>query len=147
MNTRRIHAAKALGALVCSALPTIAQAADPLPSWNDGTARQSILGFVTKVTQEGPRDFVPQAERIAVFDKDGTLCAEQPFYVQGFFVMDRINALAPGHPEWSTQEPFASVLRGDAKAALAGGERSIVELLMASHAGNTTDEFAKIVGD
>lgn len=147
MKTRRLHAAKALGALVCSALPTIAQAADPLPSWSDGAAKQSILGFVTKVAQEGSSEFVPPAERIAVFDNDGTLWAEQPFYFQGFFVLDRINALAPGHPEWSTREPFASVLRGDSKAALAGGERSIVSLVMASHAGNTTDEFAKIVGD
>lgn len=118
---------------------------DPLPSWNDGPAKRSIVAFVRKVTTEGEPDFVPVPERIATFDNDGTLWAEQPMYFQAFFVLDRIKALAPQHPEWKDVEPFASVLKGDGKAALAVGEKALVELVMATHAGMTTDEFTKIV--
>ena len=122
-------------------------AADSLPSWNDGKAKQSIIEFVAKVTKEGSSDFVPPEERIATFDNDGTLWAEQPMYVQLLFALDRVKALAPQHPEWKNKEPFASLLKGDMKAALAGGEHVILEIVMATHAGMTTDEFEKIVKD
>lgn len=121
--------------------------ADPLPSWNDTAPRQAITAFVEKVTRQGSADFVPPAERIAVFDNDGTLWSEQPMYFQAFFVFDRIKALAPQHPEWKDKEPFASVLKGDTKAALAGGEHALLEMVMATHAGMTTEEFEKSVTD
>lgn len=124
-----------------------AAAADPLPSWHVGPARQAIVGFVERVTKPGGPDFVPPAERIAVFDNDGTLWSEQPMYVQLAFALDRVKALAPEHPEWKEKEPFASVLRGDLAGVAASGEHGLVELVMASHAGNTTDEFAAIVTD
>jgi len=122
-------------------------AADPLPSWNDTAAKKAIIGFVAKVTAPGSPEFVPAAERIAVFDNDGTLWSEQPVPFQAAFAFDRVKALAPQHPEWKEQEPFASLLKGDLKAALAGGERSVLQVLMATHAGMTTDEFMKIVRD
>jgi phosphoserine phosphatase len=128
-------------------LATSAFAADPLPSWNDGAAKTSITAFVGKVTKQGSPDFIPPPERIAIFDNDGTLWAEQPMYFQAIFIFDRINQLAPQHPEWKTQEPFASVLNGDMKAALAGGERALIEMAMATHAGMTTAEFDEIVRD
>jgi haloacid dehalogenase-like hydrolase len=123
----------------------MAQAADPLPSWSDGKTKQSILDFVAKVTTSGAPDFVPAAERIAVFDNDGTLWTEQPMYFQLLFAVERVKALAPQHPEWQDQEPFASLLKGDLAGALAGGEHAILEIVMASHAGNTTEEFEQIV--
>jgi len=116
-------------------------------SWNDGKARKSIVAFVERVTKEGSPDFVPPAERIAVFDNDGTLWSEQPMYFQLFFALDRVRALAPKHPEWKKQEPFASVLKGDTRAVLEGGEKALIELVMATHAGMTTEEFEKIVLD
>jgi phosphoglycolate phosphatase-like HAD superfamily hydrolase len=136
-------------ALVCALAltTTIARAADSLPSWNDGAAKKSIVEFVQKVTKEGGADFVPPAERIAVFDNDGTLWAEQPMYFQFLFALDRVKALAPQHPEWKTQEPFASLLKGDVKGALTGGERAMLQIVMATHAGNTTEEFEQIVKD
>lgn len=124
-----------------------AQTADSLPSWKDGKAKQSIIDFVTKVTKEGSPDFVPPDERIATFDNDGTLWTEQPMYVQMFFALDRVKLLAPQHPEWKDQEPFASLLEGDVKGALAGGEHAILEIVMATHAGMTTKEFEIIVRD
>jgi phosphoglycolate phosphatase-like HAD superfamily hydrolase len=125
----------------------IAHAADSLSSWNDGAAKKSVVEFVAKVTKEGGPDFVPPAERIAVFDNDGTLWCEQPMYFQLLFALDRVKALAPQHPEWKTKEPFASLLKGDVKGALAGGEPAIFQIVMATHAGMTTDEFQKIVKD
>jgi phosphoglycolate phosphatase-like HAD superfamily hydrolase len=119
--------------------------ADPLPSWNDAAPKQAIIAFVTKVTKEGSPDFVPAPKRIAVFDNDGTLWAEQPMYFQLFFALDRIKALAPQHPEWKEKEPFASLLKGDVKAALAGGEHALAQIVMATHAGLSTEEFEKIV--
>ena len=113
----------------------------------DGKAKQSIVDFVAKVTKEGSPNFVPVAERIATFDNDGTLWAEQPMYFQLAFALDRVKVLAPQHPEWNDKEPFASLLKGDLKAALAGGERSLLEIVMATHAGMTTEEFEKIVAD
>jgi phosphoserine phosphatase len=120
---------------------------DPLPSWNDTAPKQSIIEFVGKITREGTPDFVPVRERIAVFDNDGCLWAEQPAYFQLFFAVDRIKHLAPSHPEWQTEEPFASILKGDLKAALAGGEKALFDLVMATHAGMTTEEFEKSVTD
>jgi phosphoglycolate phosphatase-like HAD superfamily hydrolase len=133
--------------LLILALCSLIAAADPLPSWNHTAPRQAIVAFVEKVTKEGSSDFVPIPERIAVFDNDGTLWAEQPMYFQAFFVFERIKALAPQHPEWKDKEPFASVLRGDMKTALAGGERVLLEMVMATHAGMTTEEFEKSVID
>ena len=123
------------------------QAVDPLPSWNEGAAKRSILAFVDKTTTEGESEFVPVPERIAVFDNDGTLWSEQPMYFQAFFVVDRINRLSLKHPEWNTTEPFASVLKGDLKGVLAGGEHGLLELVMAAHAGMTTAEFEQAVTD
>ncbi|TNF34076.1 MAG: haloacid dehalogenase-like hydrolase, partial [Gammaproteobacteria bacterium] len=127
---------------LCSAL---AFAADPLPSWNESPSKQAIMAFVTNVTDEQSADYVAPAERIAVFDNDGTLWAEQPLYFQLFFALDRVKALAPQHPEWQTQEPFASLLKGDTKAALAGGEHTLLEIVMATHGGMTTEAFEAIV--
>jgi hypothetical protein len=121
--------------------------ADPLPSWKAGRARQSIVDFVARVTTPGGRDFVPPEQRIAVFDNDGTLWCEQPLPVQLYFALDRVQALAPQHPEWQDTEPFASLLRGDVKATLAGGDHAVLELFMATHAGMTTVEFERIVKD
>jgi phosphoserine phosphatase len=120
---------------------------DPLPSWNDTAPKQAILEFVGKVTKEGAPDFVSPAERIAVFDNDGTLWAEQPVYFQAEFVADRVKALAPQHPEWATKEPFASLLKGDLKSVAASGEAGIAALMAATHSGMTTDEFAATVSD
>jgi hypothetical protein len=130
-----------------TAAVSTAYAADPLPSWNDGAAKKNIVEFVAKVTTEGSPDFVPVPERIATFDNDGTLWAEQPMYFQLIFALDRVKALAPQHPEWKTKEPFASLLKGDVKKALAGGEKAIAEIVMVTHAGMTTGEFEKIVTD
>lgn len=121
--------------------------ADILPSWNDGEAKTEIVDFVTRVTSEGSADFVSPAERIAVFDNDGTLWTEQPNYFQGMFAIDRVKAMAPEHPEWKDKEPFASLLKGDMAGVAAAGEKGIVELVMATHAGMTTDAFTKTVTD
>ena len=136
-------------ALMCALafITTIARATDALPSWNDGAAKKSVVNFVAKVTKEGGTDFVPPAERIAVFDNDGTLWSEQPMYFQFLFALDRVKALAPQHPEWKDQEPFASLLKGDVKGALAGGEGAMIEIVMTTHAGMTTAEFEQIVKD
>jgi len=129
-------------------LSTFAQAqTDPLPSWNDGASKKAILTFVKRVTTKGSPDFVPPPERIATFDNDGTLWAEQPMYFQFFFALDRVKALAPQHPEWKDKEPFASLLKGDVKGALAGGDRAMLELVLATHTGMSTEEFEKIVKD
>jgi phosphoserine phosphatase len=124
-----------------------ARAQDPLPSWNDSPARAAIIAFVNRVTEPGGADFVPAADRIATFDNDGTLWSEQPLYFQFLFAVDRIKATAPQHPEWQTEEPFRSVLAGDLKDALSGGNEAIVKLVMATHAGMTSDEFDKVVAD
>jgi phosphoserine phosphatase len=156
MKNNRSQNLFAIALLAAVALTTtIARAADPstslgagpLRSWNDGPAKQSIITFVERVTKPGSPDFVSVPERIAVFDNDGTLWSEQPMPVQLYFVIDRVKALAPQHPEWQTKEPFASILKGDVKTALAGGERAILELFMATHTGMTTVEFEQIVKD
>ncbi len=122
-------------------------AMDPLPSWNEGLAKQSIIDFVTKTTKEGSADFVPVVDRIACFDNDGTLWTEMPLPTQLYFVIDRIKTLAPQHPEWKNQQPYKGILEGDLKAAIAGGEKALMELLVTTHAGMTTDEFDKTVKD
>lgn len=119
--------------------------ADPLPSWRNGATKEAIVAFVARVTKSGSADFVPLPERIATFDNDGTLWSEQPIYIQLAFALDRVRELAPSHPEWKTTEPFKSVLAGDLKAALAGGEKSLLALIGATHAGMTTSEFDEIV--
>jgi phosphoglycolate phosphatase-like HAD superfamily hydrolase len=122
-------------------------AQDPLPSWNDTAPKKAIVAFVEKVTKEGSPDFVPVAQRIATFDNDGTLWAEQPMYFQFLFAMDRIKALAPQHPEWKTKEPFKSVLAGDLKALFATGEKGFLQIIARTHASMTTAEFEQIVRD
>lgn len=133
--------------LAVASAAVAAESADPLPSWNAGTSRAAILDFVERVSTPGSPDFVPAPERIATFDNDGTLWSEQPMYFQLAFALDRIKAMAPAHPEWVDEEPFASVLKGDLAQALAGGEKAILELVMASHAGMTTEEFAALATD
>jgi hypothetical protein len=125
----------------------VLQAEEPLPSWNDTAPKQAIVAFVKKVTKEGSTDFVPVPERIATFDNDGTLWAEQPLYFQFFFVVDRVKALAPKHPEWKKKEPFASVLKGDMQGVAAAGEKGALEMLAATHTGMTTEEFTRTVVD
>ncbi len=125
--------------------PVFAQ--EPLPSWNDTPAKARILDFVKATVTEGGNGYVAPSDRIAVFDNDGTLWSEQPYYTQLGFVLDRVKALAPRHPEWKTKEPFKSVLAGDMKGIARGGEKGIVDLVMATHAGMTTEEFSKTVSD
>ena len=120
---------------------------DPLPSWNDGPAKQRIVRFVEEVTDPNSPSHVPPAERIAVFDNDGTLWAEQPIYVQLAFVLDRVKALASQHPEWKTKQPFKAALARDMRAVVASGKKGLAELIMATHAGMTTEEFERIVAD
>jgi phosphoserine phosphatase len=124
-----------------------AQPTDPLPSWNDGSIKQRIVGFVAAVTDPDDNDFVPPAERIAVFDNDGTLWAEQPIYVQFAFALDRVRALAPSHPEWTTTPPFDAVLRGDLKTLAASGNKGLAQIIIATHTGMTTTEFSRTVAD
>jgi len=137
--------AVAIAAVTCSSVWAIG--AEPMPSWNDGPSKQAIMAFVEKVTTDGGPDYVEPAKRIAVFDNDGTLWAEQPAYFQLLFSLDRIKALAPDHPEWAEKQPYKAVLDNDMKALAAAGEHGVAELLMASHAGMSTDEFEKIVAD
>lgn len=125
----------------------LGQGADPLPSWNEGATKQAILDFVSAVTREDSPDFVPLPQRIATFDNDGTLWVEQPMYVQLAFAIDRVKALAPLHPEWKDEEPYKAVLEGDMKALAASGEKGLVQLVMKTHAGMTTEQFAQIVKD
>lgn len=120
---------------------------DPLPSWNESASKKAIRDFVGKATTTGGPDFVPAAERIAVFDNDGTLWSEQPAYVQILFAFDRIRALAPKHPGWKDTQPFKGVIEGDMKAVAASGEKGLLQIMAASHVGNTTEEFDAIVRD
>lgn len=123
------------------------QTPDPLPSWNSGAAKKSITDFVARATAASGPDFVPAAARIATFDNDGTLWTEQPNYVQAIFALDRLRTLAPQHPEWKSEQPFKAVLDNDRKALAALGEKGILTIMMATHAGMTTDEFRKTVLD
>ena len=126
---------------------SMARVADPLSSWNDTATKAAIVAFVEKVTKEGTPDFVSPAERIATFDNDGTLWSEQPMYFQLCFAIDRVKAIAPQHPEWKDKEPFKSILAGEIKAALSGGEKAALEIVAATHSGMTTEEFEKEVND
>ena len=131
-------------ALSLIALPAAAQT-DPLPSWNEGAAKEAIVKFVGDATRDGGTGFVPVAERIAVFDNDGTLWSEQPVYFQVAFAIDQVKLMAPKHPEWTTEEPFKSLIAGDIKGALGQGEKAIVQVITATHTGMTTDEFSHTV--
>ncbi|MFZ4286422.1 HAD family hydrolase [Variovorax sp. HJSM1_2] len=142
---KRFLLAAATAFLATTVTPVFA--ADPLPSWNDTGPKKAIVAFVEKVSTQGSADFVPLPERIATFDNDGTLWSEQPVYFQFAFVIERIKILAPKHPEWKTKEPFASILKGNMKGVLASGEKGVVSLLAATHAGMTTDEFEQAVND
>ena len=133
--------------LVCTSSIRADTQTDPLPSWNEGSAKQSIIRFVDLVTKEGGKDYIPPAERIAVFDNDGTLWAEKPLSVQTAFAFDRVKALAPKHPEWKETQPFKAVLEGDLETVFAGGAKSISQIVMATHTGMTIDEFEQIVSE
>ena len=152
INRRRVVVAVAVvltllfGLTPATVLQALAQT-DPLPSWNEGVSKRAITEFVTRVTHQGGQDFVPPAERIATFDNDGTLWVEHPMYVQMAFILDRVKALAPLHPEWKDTQPFKAVLEGDMKTLAEYGEHGLLELGMATHAGMTTEEFEKIVTD
>ena len=137
-------------ALACALAQSTAPSAappDPLPSWNDGAVKKSITDFVARVTTPGTPDFVPVEQRIATFDNDGTLWCEQPIYFQLAFAFDEIRALAPQHPEWKTKQPFKAVLDGDMQALMAGGEKGLLAIMMATHTGMTVEDFTKTVLD
>jgi hypothetical protein len=121
--------------------------AEILPSWNEGEAKQSIISFVKTVTDSTNSSFVPEADRIAVFDNDGTLWSEQPFYFQVFFAIDRVKALAPEHPEWKNKQPFKAAIEGDMDTLFSGGMPAIIQLIMVSHTGMTTEAFEQTVLD
>jgi hypothetical protein len=120
---------------------------DPLPSWHEVPSKASILRFVEAVTCEGGAEFVPPLDRIAVFDNDGTLWSEKPFYFQLIFALDRVKALSDQHPEWQEQQPFKAVLEEDLAGFLTGGMKAILDVLGVTHGGNTSDEFEQIVLD
>jgi len=141
----RVALLRVLASLAIFGIAAAAHAeSDPLPSWNEGPAREAILAFVRAVSDASGPDYVPPAERIATFDNDGTLWVEHPMYTQLAFALDRIRTLAPQHPEWKTQQPFQAVLEGDLGALAAAGQHGVLELVMASHAGMTTTEFEAI---
>lgn len=136
-----------LTSLTVLACTSLSAAIQQLPSWSQSSTKAEIMKFVERVSTEGSPDYVPPAERIAVFDNDGTLWAEQPMYFQLAYVVDRIQALAPEHPEWQNQEPYASIIKGDVEHALADGHQKIIDLVLASHAGVTSEEFNESVAN
>ena len=140
-----IFPAAAIGAVLLGSGASLQGQGDPLPSWNDTAPKKAIVAFVEKVTKEGSPDFVRPEERIATFDNDGTLWAEQPIYFQFAFAIDRVKALAPQHPEWKKQQPFAAVLSGDKEALVASGQKGLMQIMAVSHSGMSTEEFARIV--
>lgn len=131
--------------LMAPGMPGGSALADSLPSWNDGPAKQAVIEFVRTVTDKSSPNYVPPEERIATFDNDGTLWAEQPIYFQALFSMARVKALASQHTEWKEKQPFKAILENDSKAMMESGEKGAVEMLMATHAGMTTEEFEKAV--
>jgi phosphoglycolate phosphatase-like HAD superfamily hydrolase len=133
-------------ALGCAA-PRSQTASDPLPSWNDGPTKSSIIEFVQRVTTEGGPGFVPAEERIATFDNDGTLWSEQPVYFQALFALDRVKAMAPQHPEWQQSPAFKAAVAGDMQGLLATGEKGVMEVLLTAHAGMAAQDFAASVRD
>lgn len=130
-----------------TSMKDISEMPDPLPSWNEGQSKKAIRGFVKSVTGKNGNAFIKEEDRIAVFDNDGTLWVEQPAYTQFLFAIDRVKALAPKHPEWKNLEPYKSILEGNTEGLKAGGKKAVVELLKATHAGMSTEEFAEIVED
>ena len=147
--SRRVALIALLGLVLCGSSAMLARAAasDPLPSWNDGPTKQSILDFVARVTKEGGPDYVAPKDRLATIDNDGTLWVEQPIYTQFAFAIDEVKAQANKHPEWKTREPFKSLLAKDMKALAASGEKGLLDIIAATHAGMTTEEFSKTVLD
>jgi len=131
--------------LVALLVSSLAAQSDPLPSWNDGPAKQSIIDFVVRVTKSGDAEYVPEARRVAVFDNDGTLWAEQPIYFQVAYAMDEVKKMSGSHPEWKDKQPFKAVLDGDHKALAAAGEHGLLEIMAATHSGMTTDTYNKSV--
>ena len=146
LNRRALLATLAAIVVLWPAVQAIAQT-DPLPSWNDTAPKSAIVEFVEKVTTEGSTDFVAVPERVAVFDNDGTLWVEHPMYAQVAFALDRVKTLAPDHPEWNTTQPFQAVLQGDLKALAASGEKGLMQIMAATHAGMSTADFTGIVSD
>ncbi len=142
---QREHLLTLLMAAPLVAAATVASA-DPLPSWEDGIAKKAIVEFVDRVTREDSADFIEPRQRIAVFDNDGTLWAEQPMYFQLAFALDRVKALAPVHPEWRTTTPFKEVLAGNPQALMLNGQQGLVQIMAATHSGITTEDFDTIVG-
>jgi phosphoserine phosphatase len=143
MSTSRL----AFVVLLLSQFASVIHAREPLSTWNNTATRQAIVDFVARVTDERSPDFVPESERIATFDNDGTLWSEQPMYFQGFFIVDRVKALAPNNPDWHTTEPFASLIRGDMRSVAAAGDKGLLELIAATHTGMTTEEFTRSVSE
>jgi len=123
------------------------QAKDPLPSWNEGKVKQSLIHFVDEVTKKGGTHYVPPSERIATFDNDGTLWVEYPMYTQVLFAFERVKKLAPQHPEWKTEQPFKALLAGDMKTVGASGMKGLMKIILATHSGMTATEFEKEAGD
>jgi len=121
--------------------------ADLLPSWNDSGSKQALLDFVARTTTAGSSDYIPIEQRIAVFDNDGTLWSEQPIYFQVAFAIDRLRQLAPAHPEWRAREPFKSIIAGDMAALAASGDKGVLEVIAATHAGMTIEAFTRLVND
>lgn len=146
-SSRHVGLAFSLLLAICLA-PFLALAqSDPLPSWNDGRSKQSIISFVGRVTKSGDVEYVPEARRVAVFDNDGTLWAEQPIYFQVAYAMDEIKKMSGSHPEWKDKQPFKAVLDGDLKALAATGSHGLLEIMAATHSGMTTDTYNKSVVD
>ena len=141
----KIFRTLALGLLFAASLSLAHAQADPLPSWNDGAVKKSIVDFVARTTTQGGTDFVPVPERIATFDNDGTLWSEQSVYFQVAFAFDRIKAMAPQRPEWKTKQPFKAVLDKDMKTLAAAGEKGLLQIIAATHTGMTVEEFHKLV--
>jgi phosphoglycolate phosphatase-like HAD superfamily hydrolase len=154
MDTNRRNSLLALaplpaasGTLPSEAMAQTSAAGDPLPSWNDGLTKKSITDFVSRVAKPGGADYVAPEMRVATFDNDGTLWAEQPMYFQLAFIVDRVRTLAPQHPEWKTTQPFKAILENELGSLSPADEKGMVELVAATHSGMTTHEFTKIVMD
>jgi phosphoglycolate phosphatase-like HAD superfamily hydrolase len=116
-----------------------------LPSWSEGAAKQGIIQFVNSVTRKAGKDFVPEAERIAVFDNDGTLWTEQPLYTQFVFMVDQLKAAAPQHPEWKDNPAFKALMAQDRKALAEIGLKPILELLGAANSGMTVAAYDQAI--
>lgn len=149
VNTSKIYLSLLLLLLLaissCRNSGNQSQSRDPLPSWNEGVAKQAIVDFVNAVSDPNNPDYVKPAERIATFDNDGTLWAEQPYYFQLQFALDRVKAMSADHPEWQDNPLFKAVLNNDMKTVLSFGEHGLLELVMTTHAGMTTEEFSQVV--